>query len=263
MLRQTRVMAAAEFKQKSRWSKVWPNMRYGAMYLHYSVGRQLPMRGVNWVTRDSNRLTRFEDRYATVIADLDVKKNEEELNIPLSDVRWNDHRRLHWVCAFCGASYKKNVSVRTKYHAGCNACKNRFASEVLREQATSESLKSKFPHLAAQLIDNGKQENIASLSCTSKYNATWKCSDCGEAYKATIRSRTGVVEAGQSPLHPQTVSWSSFCPSCRWGRNLAAAGEQALKEGQMLGLDLSATTRGGEKWEEGKGAVPRRKRLVV
>lgn len=266
MLRLTRVAAAAEFKQKSRWSKVWPNMHYGAMYLNYSIGRQVPMRGVNWVTRDSNRLTNFENRYASVIADLDVKKNEEELNIPLSDVRWNDHRRIYWICSFCGSPYRKSVSVRTKYHAGCNRCKGRHASEVLREQTASDSLKNRFPELAAQLIDNGKQDNIASLSCTSKFCATWKCTGCGEAYEATIRSRTGLVEEGQAPLHPQAVAWAGFCPSCRWKQNLTTVGQQALQDGQFLGLDLSssssASAKGG-KSKVGASPLPRRKRLVV
>ncbi|KAG5503608.1 hypothetical protein JIQ42_05830 [Leishmania sp. Namibia] len=260
MLRPTCVLAAAEFKQKSRWSSVWPNMRYGAMYLNYSVGRQLPMRGVNWVTRDSNRLTNFAARYGSVIQDIDVKRNEEELNIQLNDVRWNDHRRIYWRCSFCGSSYRKNVSVRTKFHAGCNFCKGRYASEVLREQTLVVALKEAQPELCEGLAENEKNDNIGSLSVTSKFRAEWKCQSCGLRYRATIRSRTGLTEPGQAPLHPQIKEWSAHCPSCAWQANMTALGQKAQREGQYLGLEaslaeLSSATAGKR--------IPRRKKLVV
>lgn len=258
MLRQTCVLAAAEFKQKSRWSSVWPNMHYGAMYLNYSVGRQMPMKGVNWVTRESNRLTNFTARYSSVIQDVDVKRNEEELNIQLSDLRWNDHRRIWWKCSFCGSPYRKNVSVRTKYHAGCNFCKGRHASEALREQSRVVSLKEADPALFSSLADNGKRDNIGSLSVTSKFRAEWTCQSCGQPYRATIRSRTGLTEAGQAPLHPQVTQWTAHCPSCTWRANMTAVGVQAKKDGQYLGLDASVAEAAAAAEK-----IPRRKKLVV
>ncbi|CCW61218.1 unnamed protein product [Phytomonas sp. EM1] len=262
MLRRTFVFAAAEFKQKSRWSAVWPNMHYGAMYLNYSVGRQLPMKSVNWVTRESNRLTNFDQRYRTVINDIDTQRNEEELHIPLEDIRWNDHRRIYWRCSFCGSPYRKNVSVRTKFHAGCNRCKGRYPSEVLKEQAVSDSLQEKYPDLAAQLAEGEKQVNIAGLSVTSKFRADWICQGCGETYRATIRSRTGEVEPGQCPLHPSIREWSAYCPACAWGRNVAPLARQILREGQYLGLEMTSPDdpSTGMTREE---AIPRRKRLLA
>lgn len=259
MLRQTCVLAAAEFKQKSRWSGVWPNMHYGAMYLRYSVGRQLPMQGVNWVTRDSNRLTNFSDRYQAVIDDVDVKRNEEELQIAMSDIRWNDHRRIYWKCSFCGSRYRKSVSVRTKFHAGCNMCKGRYASEVLREQTPVTQLKTSHPQLFSALMENERNENIGSLSMTSKFCAEWKCSCCGKPYRATIRSRTGVVEPGQTPLHPQSTQWTAVCPSCAWSTNMKALGAKAQKEGYFLGLDASLAETSALSAKK----IPRRKKMVV
>lgn len=268
LLRHTKCLLAADFKQKSRWSAVWPNMHYGAMYLNYSVGRQLPMKGVNWVTRDSNRLINFSDRYASVIKDLDVKRNEEELHIPLSDIRWNDHRRVFWRCSFCGSQYRKNVSVRVKYHAGCNFCKGRYPSEVLKEQSAdlSPSLSESHPELVEELSvacmeendpssegENGVSRqaddnstptpkeneivnNLSRLSSTSKFRAEWKCKNCGELYRSSIRSRTGLVEKGQAGLHPEIASWCSYCPSCRWEKHMNDKGQEALKKGYFLGF---------------------------
>ncbi|KAH9589441.1 putative Zinc-ribbon domain [Trypanosoma melophagium] len=259
MIYQTRFLLAAEFKQKSRWSSVWPNMRYGAMYLSYSVGRQLPMKGVNWVTRDSNRLVNFANRYSSVIADIDVKKTEEELGVNLSDIRWNDHRRIYWKCSFCGSSYRKSVSVRTKFHAGCNFCKGRFPSEVLREQHTSPSLTESAAELLPQLVDNEKKENLATLAHTSKFRAEWKCQKCGESYRSTVRSRTGKVEEGQCPLHPDIVSWSAFCPSCSWNPNMASIADEVRRTGQFLGLQVPQGTKQQQQLQK---PISRRKKLV-
>lgn len=256
----TLALCAADFKQKSRWSAVWPNMHYGAMYLNYSVGRQLPMKSVNWVTRDCNRLINFSDRYASVIRDIDVKRNKEELKIPLSDIRWNDHRRIFWRCSFCGSSYRKNVSVRVKYHAGCNFCKGKHASEVLQQQVQSIPLKDYSPELAKELTeaeeltDNASVDastektepeqspsvldNIAKLSSSSKYRATWKCRCCGNNFQASIRSRTGVVERSQAQLYENITEWTAYCPSCRWEKNLSHLGQRILEDGQFLGLQI-------------------------
>ncbi|KAK7196343.1 hypothetical protein NESM_000570600 [Novymonas esmeraldas] len=261
MLRPTCVRAAAEFKQKSRWSSVWPNMRYGAMYLNYSVGRQMPMRGVNWVTRESNRLTNFAARYGAVIQDVDVKRNEEELQLQMSDIRWNDHRRIYWRCSFCGSAYRKNVSVRTKYHAGCNFCKGRHASEVLREQTPVVALSTARPELFSALAPSDKRENIGSLSVSSKFRAEWTCQTCGQPYRTTIRSRTGVTEPGQAPLHPQITEWAAHCPACAWKANMTTLGQQALREGHYLGLATSTAEL--ESAASAARRVPRRKKLVA
>lgn len=257
MMDRTRHILAAEFKQKSRWSHVWPNMHYGAMYLNYSVGRKLPMKGVNWVTRDSNRLLNFANRYQSVINDIDVTKTEEELGVNLNDIRWNDHRRIYWRCSFCGSSYRKNVCVRTKYHAGCGFCKKKYPSEVLGEQQMSPSLAASAPELLQELVNDDKRENLGSLSRTSKFFAEWKCQSCGGDYRASIRSRTGAVEDGQCPLHPQIAAWTAFCPSCTWSQNLTSTADEVRRTGQFLGLG-----RQTEGFSPSPKNLPRRKKLV-
>lgn len=232
-------LLAADFKQKTRWSSVWPNMHYGAMYLPYSVGRQMPMKSVNWVTRDSNRLSNFTDRYAAVLRDLDTKRNEEELNIAPTDVRWCDHRRLYWRCSFCGSTYRKNVSVRIKFHAGCNFCKGKYPSEVRKAECVSTSLQDHDADLAAKLSGEAQYcSNVAQLSATSKLRAEWKCEKCGEPFRTSIRSRTGLVEPGQAPLHPDIAAWSACCPSCRWQSQMNELAKRIVSEGQYLGLEV-------------------------
>ncbi|EPY27045.1 hypothetical protein STCU_05949 [Strigomonas culicis] len=257
MLRQTRLMAAADVQ-----AEVTLVVRVAEHALRGNVpqlqrGPQDAHEGVNWVTRDSNRLTSFSERYGAVIADLDVKRNEEELSIPLADIRWNDHRRIYWKCSFCGSSYRKNVSVRTKFHAGCNACKRRFSSEVLQGQTAVRPLAEQHPALAAKLNpENEKNPNVASLSVTSKFEAEWKCEGCGQPYRASIRSRTGEVEPGQAPVHPQAPAWSAHCPACSWRANMQPLAEKILREKRgYLGLE-ELPERPAEK-------IPRRRKLTA
>nr|CCC94405.1 unnamed protein product [Trypanosoma congolense IL3000] len=260
MVRCTFLLRAAEFKQKSRWSSVWPNMRYGSMFLSYSIGRKLPMKGVNWVTRDSNRLLNFANRYASVIADIDVKRTQEELNVAFSDIRWNDHRRIYWKCSFCGSPYRKSVSVRTKFHAGCNFCKGRYPSEVLGGQCESSPVSEAAPELVQELVDNGKRDNLATLSVTSKFRAEWSCRQCGKSYRATVRSRTGRVEVGQCGLHPDITRWTAYCPDCSWKPNMTSVAQSVSTTGQFLGLEQVMKELDSSSEEQCR--VPRRMRLV-
>jgi hypothetical protein len=257
MIQRSTRLLAAEFKQKSRWTYVRPQMHYGAMFLPFGVGRKLPLTGCVWVTRDSNRLSNFSVRYQSVIAELDASKNEAELNVPPTDVRWADHRRLNFRCQTCGESYRKAVSSIMKFHAGCNACKKRFPSEVLKEQLPGTALSSTRPQLVKQLAGD-KTENVATFAATSKYEAKWSCMQCKKEYRAPIRQRTGLVEPGQAPVHPLSPQWTDSCPDCRWEKNLANVGRQALQQLDFLGLDASLKEIASTSTKK----IPRRSKLL-
>jgi hypothetical protein len=252
------VLLAAEFKQKSRWTHVRPMMKYGAMFLPFGVGRKLPLTGCNWVTRDSNRLTNFSTRYAAVIADLDNAKNESDLNVAQSDVRWADHRRLHFRCSTCGEPYRRAVSSIIKFHAHCGACRSRrYPSEVLKEQLPGTSLSAARPDLVKELCGD-KASSIATFAAASKFDAKWTCSCCGKPYRAPIRQRTGAVEAGMAPASAISQSWTDFCGSCRWEKNLAPAGREALQRLDLLGLDATAKEIAASSGKK----IPRRRKAL-
>ncbi|CUG88462.1 Hypothetical protein, putative [Bodo saltans] len=257
-MKRTSVVLAAEFKQKSRWMHVWPQMHYGAMFLPFGVGRRLPLTGCNWVTRDSNRLTNFSTRYATVIADLDSAKNESELNVPLSDVRWGDHRRLFFKCTTCGEPYRRAVSSVMKFHAHCGSCRSRrYPSEVLKGQMTGASLQATKPELAKELAGE-KAQTISGFAATSKFNANWTCSCCNKTYRASIRERTGLVAPGMAPVFADSARWTGFCHSCRWEKNLAPAGREALQRLDLLGLEATAKEIAASSGKK----IPRRRKAL-
>lgn len=256
MLRRTCTALAAEFKQKSRWSKVWPTMRYGALYLMFSSGRNIPMSGVNWVTRDSNRLASFKSRYQSVIDELDTAKNEEVMKVAPQDVRWNDHRELWFKCRTCGRPYQQCVSSVTKFHAGCLSCRRKHSSEILQEQVVATPLETARPDLATTLSKDDKAENIAKFGVTSKFVAKWNCSCCGRGYFATIRTRTGQVEPGQAPVSAICTEMSKYCNTCSWAQTIGPQGKRAMQVGQLTGLESQVEANKVE------AKVPRRKRFV-
>lgn len=260
-MKTTATLLAAEFKQKSRWSKVPTNVTYGTLYLVYGPGRNIPFQSVNWVTRDSNRLINFTNRYAKVVKELDMPKNEEELKVQLPDVRWNDHRRLYFKCQTCGEPYRRAVSSVVKFHAGCSACRyKKRASEVLGEQLSScatlaSSAENKV--LVQQLAGSDAEKIAAEFTETSKFAPKWSCSCCKKEYRASIRQRTGKVAAGQAPVSPLSKSWTAFCDDCRWAKNMAPIGQQALAQRHFLGLGELQTTSAAPS-----PRIPRRKKYA-
>ena len=258
MLRQT-VSRLAEFKQKSRWSKVRPPMRYGAMFLMWGPGRTIPFMGVHWVTRDSNRLT-LHPRYEGVLNQLDMTRNEEEFKVVREDVRWMDHRRLWFKCATCGTSYRKAVSSKVKFHANCPRCKLLPSSEVLGTQAKAPMLKDSLPDATAKIVaaDPTIAANLSSLPVTSKFIAEWSCEGCQAPFRMSVRMRTGKVLDGQCPVTPLAPVAAKYCDSCRWGKLMGPAGEQAKAENHYVGV--GSTTNSSTKGSS--TPLRRRKRLV-
>jgi hypothetical protein len=243
MLRLTTIQRAGEFAQKSRWGRVPPRMRYGRMYLAWGAYRTFPMKSVNWVTRDSNRLINFTARYQVVRDELDVKKNEEELKIPLNDVRWNDHRKMYFTCSTCGNPYRKYVASVTKYHSMCGRCQNRHPSVILGAQSSENvpSLAATHPALCKELA-SPKAENIQKFPNNSKFVTDWICGKCGRTYPASIRSRTGLTFSGETQMHPLAVKFHQHCEACRWTEHMTAIGQKVLAEGGgFTGLESSMT----------------------
>ena len=231
-------------------------MSYGTMFLPWSAGRQLPFKSLHWVTRDSNRLVNWRHRYDSVLGEIDVARTEEELKISLSDVRWNDHRRLWWKCQDCGKAYRRMVSSVTKFHARCGFCRTKkFPSEILQDQLKPKALAEVFPEIASEIVSE-RAPSIAAFPVSSKYNADWKCKACGGTYSATIRARTGVVEPGQAPVHPQAPKWTNFCEKCTWAKNMAPVAKEAMASQHYLGLEPLVAQNSKEK-------IPRRRRAIV
>ena len=243
MLRISAVRRAGEFTQKSRCSRVPPRMRYGRLYLAWGAYRTFPMKSVNFVTRESNRLVNFTARYQIIRDELDVKKNEEELKIPLNDVRWNDNRKMWFNCSTCGKAYRKYLSSMTKFHSMCGHCMHKFPSDVLGAQSAekTQSLASTHPALCAQLA-SPKAANIQRFSNQSKFVTEWLCTSCSAPFEASIRSRTGLLLAGETQMHPLAVKYSQHCEACRWKENMTAIGKKILEEGGgYTGLEASMT----------------------
>ena len=240
MLRVSAQRLAGEFTQKSRWARVQPTMYYGRLYLPWNSYRTFPMKSVNWVTRDSNRLVNFTSRYQIVRDELDVAKNEEDLKIPLNDVRWNDNRRMHFNCSTCGKHYRKQLSSMTKYHSMCHSCRSKFPSTVLGAQSAEKAvpLDVTHPQLCDQLVGE-KAENLKHFPNSSKYIANWKCLKCGSTFTASIRSRTGVTLPGEGGLNPLATKYHQHCENCRWSENMTEVGKSILQEGGYTGLELS------------------------
>lgn len=239
-MRKSFVRLSSEFSTKSHSSAWQPKTRYGMGFMPWGHARQNWMRPLNWVTKDSNRLINYAARYQHVIDQLDVKRNEEELQIPLAEVRWHDHRKVFFKCPCCGSSFQQYVSSAVKYGTMCKRCNHRYPSSTRGAESLVDTagkplptLESAYPDLCEQLADG---EGVRTFPTSSPFSAQWKCRKCEKPYAASIRCRTGEVHPGEPPMGADPRFYDC-CPNCSWNENFSPLGKKILREGSFLGLE--------------------------
>ena len=250
MLKRATPLLQSEFETKTRFSYCWDAQTYGRTFYQKGCHRRIGMYNIKWVTKDSNRLVNFKDRYGAVLARLDNEKNESELSIPVDQVRWNDYRNIYYKCTDCGHSFRTWGHAVIRYRRLCTRCVDKHPSPVLGKQRMGfDTVASSRPDLLEALGENEIKEFIGSLPVSSSFPTMWKCKTCEEPYEATIRARTGCTVKGQVPIDAQVTAMSCYCSVCRYNSLDAKDARAKLKGikaskkvnvGNMcMGLDLT------------------------
>lgn len=278
MLRRTLGRLQSEFESK-KWSDLFPRpAQYGEGYCFRAkkgtrqIGRSRWAQSLRFRTVASNRLL-GRARYQHLIDEIDTAKMESaDINLPLTDLRWNDNRVVHFVCRHCKAPYTHRLAARVKYHAGCPRCSDSkvFPSPTLGAQsarvplppapvpagrgkgapaaaavaptprvvcAPGDTLGARFPKLAEELAEENN-EFVRSLHPASPFRAKWKCCECKEeTFTASIRQRTGASIDGGVCFDP---SLAAACPQCTWLKRMNGVALRFKQKGgtnSLLGLD--------------------------
>ena len=133
MLRRCRVLLS-EFEDKKWWEKIPAPVTYRSQIVandkkaRNNVGAFLWTKSIKTITKDSNRLTNKADRYSYLLKEIDVEKTKEKNEIDIDDVRFEDQRRLWFLCPSCGHSYQNKIAIRIKYKIGCPRCEHKHPS---------------------------------------------------------------------------------------------------------------------------------------
>ena len=255
MLKRANVLLQSEFETKTRFSYCWDKQTYGRTFYQKGCHRRIGMYNIKWVTKDSNRLANFTDRYGAVMARVDVEKNESELSVPADQVRWNDYRNLYYKCTDCGHSFRTWGHAVIRYRRLCTRCSvDKYPSAVLGQQRLGfDTVASSRPELLDSLSPDERREFVGSLPLSSSFPAMWTCKSCQEPFKASVRARTGCTVRGQSPIDAEITSMSCFCPVCRFNsldvkeakaKLASAKSGKKLSIGSMFtGLDTTLVSR--------------------
>lgn len=87
-----------------------------------------------------------------------------------------------WKCKRCKSEWKTSINNRVIHKSGCPYCNSGRASK-------NYNIKKIFPHLMKEW-DKTKNGNPEKYSPKSGKKVWWKCSKCGNEWKAVISSRT-------------------------------------------------------------------------
>ena len=115
-----------------------------------------------------------------------AKEWDYEKNAPLTpnDVKSGSNKSVFWKCQKCGYRWSARIFSRAKGR-GCSACAGKVAIEGKNDLATTH------PFLAVQW-DHDKNGDRTPHNTThgSRYDAYWKCPDCGFEWRAPVCQRS-------------------------------------------------------------------------
>ena len=119
----------------------------------------------------------LSDLYPDIAAEL-----SERNGVPASQVPAASAKKMWWVCP-SGHEYMMTVGNRTTLGQGCPYCSGHKVLAGFNDLAT------KRPDLIAEWDYESNDVLPTQLSVGSHYKATWICSDCGEKWVASVKSR--------------------------------------------------------------------------
>lgn len=91
---------------------------------------------------------------------------------------------VKWKCGLCGYKWESSIYRRIGEKSSCPNCNGRVLIKGIND------LQTLYPDIAKELITQRERENPSNISAFSKRLMNWKCSCCGEKWKARIRERT-------------------------------------------------------------------------
>lgn len=101
-------------------------------------------------------------------------------------------KNIWWLCSKCGCEYKSKPYSRSRAKFGCPDCKSTHLSELAKKPADGQSLAEAYPEIAAEWHPEKNNGIKASDICKrTNVNYWWKCSICGNEWKAAPSNRVG------------------------------------------------------------------------
>ena len=179
---------------------------YEAKIINRIAGTRCPYCINKKVLKGFNDLATF---FPNVAAEWDYDKNGD--NKP-DNIVYGSNKVVYWKCSKCDYSWKTSVVNRTLGGTGCNRCKSIEAGNKRMLSAAKEnSLADNYPDLAEEwYYDKNNGLTPKDVSPGSQKSFWWKCSFCGNIWKATVQNRTNGQECpacylGNSSIPEQTI----------------------------------------------------------
>lgn len=177
------VHSLAPFSNKKFWRKCKNGHVWEASVADRACGRKCPF------CTNRKVLSGYND-FATLHPDLLLDWDYSSNSVDPKEILHKSGKLVNWKCHLCGNQWSAKISQRVN-GTGCPQC-------VLREQVDrrlkppkGKSLQDLFPDIANEWDYERNEKKPTDYYSKSSVLVYWKCSKCGNSYKATISNRTG------------------------------------------------------------------------
>lgn len=112
-------------------------------------------------------------------------------NLTPHDVKAGTSKKVWWKCVDCGHEWEAIISSRGRKGNGCPECGKKKISESRKTPRSGESLRERFPEIAAEWnYENNGELTPDNVKARSSVVVSWKCVN-GHTWKSTISNRAG------------------------------------------------------------------------
>lgn len=139
-----------------------------------------------------NATNSLEGKYPEVLDHWDWDLN---VVLPNKILAGEIYKKINFICPKCKRRYKTSVSGWIKAKECCPYCRDHIYAVLKYEN----SLAGKYPMLIMDWDFSKNNEDPAHMSPSSLKEMHWRCSSCGETWKAQVRMR---------------VNGRKKCPNC-------------------------------------------------
>ena len=117
-----------------------------------------------------------------------------KFNIIPNNITIGSHRKVYWKCKECGYEWQAEVKCRTRRDGKATGCPKCGRKKLSKYHSTPiegvNDFASNYPELLKEWNYEKNKELLPSQFLKkSGYKVWWKCSKCGNEYRAEIRSK--------------------------------------------------------------------------
>lgn len=172
----------APFSNKKVWWKCKNGHEWKTSVANRTLGKGCPFCTNKRILSGYNDLATLQP---DLLLDWDYSSNSDDP----TKVSCKSGKMINWKCHLCGNKWAAKISQRVN-GTGCPQCAIKRQRIKQSTPPMGKALQDLYPNIAIEWDYDKNEKTPADYYCFSSSYAYWKCSKCGNSYKAIIGNRT-------------------------------------------------------------------------